>query len=61
LESRIKDEMPLIADSYVIWNTLMPRESAAGSSPYMFPMLDEDLQMPEIQMDGLSDRLRKEG
>lgn len=39
----------------------MPRESAAGSSPYMFPMLDEDLQMPEIQMDGLSDRLRKEG
>jgi hypothetical protein len=61
LEARIKNEMPLITDSYVIWNTLMPRGSANGGCPYMFPMLDEDLQLPEIEMDGLIDRLNNEG
>ena len=60
LETRVKNEMPLIAESFVIWNTVMPRENAQGN-PYMFPMLDEDLKMPEIEMSGLLDRLRHEG
>ena len=60
LEARIKNEMPLIAESYVIWNTMMPRGNAQGNQ-YMFPMLDNDLQMPEIEMSGLLDRLRQDG
>ena len=60
LETRVKNEMPLIAESFVIWNTIMPRENALGNQ-YIFPMLDEDLKMPEIEMSGLLDRLRQEG
>lgn len=61
LETRIKDEMPLITSSYVVWNTLMNRSNAKGGCPYMFPMLNKDLQMPEIEVGELLDKLREEG
>jgi hypothetical protein len=60
IEKRVMDEMPLIANSYVIWNTLMQRESANGGSPYMFPMVEEDLQMPEIEVADINNRLLNE-
>jgi len=59
LEERVRDEMPLPTSKYVIWHTLMERENANGC-PYLFPMLDEDLHMPEINIADIQQRLREE-
>ena len=60
LESRVREEMPLQASSYTIWSTLMERENADGGCPYLFPMREEDLHRPEIDMTGIQERLRSE-
>ena len=50
LESRVKEEMPLKASSYVVWSALMERENASGGCPYMFPMLEDDLHKAEVDL-----------
>jgi len=60
LESRVRDEMPLLTSTYVIWSTLMARANANGGCPYLFPMLDEDLRKPEIEIAGIQERLSSE-
>jgi len=60
LEQRVKDELPFMADPYIIWTTLLERESANGRCPYLFPMLYEDLRLPEIELTDISERLRNE-
>jgi len=60
LETRVRDEFPFITDPYVVWGTLMERERANGGCPYLFPMLDDDLLAPEIEMADLAQRLKAE-
>ena len=61
LEARVRDEVPLAAGSYVIWATLMERGVADGASPYLFPMLEEDLANPAIDRADLEGWLRDGG
>ena len=60
IESRVRDEMPLKISSYIIWTTLLRKENATGSYPYLFPMLEEDLDVPEIDTVEISQRLKSE-
>jgi hypothetical protein len=60
LESSVRDEMPFKAGSFVLWTCLMGRENAAGGCPYLYPVLEEDLHWPAIELQGLRERLRNE-
>jgi len=60
LERRVREEMPLKVSNYAIWSTLMERENAVGGCPYLFPILDEDLHKPEIEVSEIQERLRNE-
>ena len=58
IERRVKEQLPLVISEYTVWTTLLERENAHGGSPYLFPVLDEDLYKPSIELSGLNDRLR---
>lgn len=60
LENRVREQMPFKASSFVLWTCLMERKNAAGGCPYLYPMLEEDLRRPAIEMQGLRERLRSE-
>jgi len=60
LESRVYEQMPHIPSTYVTWGTLMEHESLSGGHPYLFPVLDEDLQEPKISLSNITQRLRDE-
>jgi len=61
LRNRVREEMPSPAGTYVIWTTLMERENADGGSPYLFPMVNEDLEPLTLELLGLAERLFNEG
>ena len=60
IERRVKDELPFIISPYFVWSTLLEHEKANGGCPYLFPMLYEDLRLPEIELKGLNERLKTE-
>ena len=58
IERRVKEQLPLVISEYAVWTTLLERGNAYGGSPYLFPMLSEDLHKPSIELSGLKDSLR---
>ena len=60
LEGRVREQMPLTANTYVTWGTLMERKNADGGCPYMLPMIPEDLQPPEIVLSDINGHLKNE-
>ena len=59
LKTRVMDEMPLDTEAFAIWTTLVPH--GINNNPNFYPMLEEDLLVPPIKIDGLQERLRAEG
>jgi len=57
LERRVRDQLPFQANQYTIWCTIMERKNAVGGCPYLYPMLEEDLDLPAIEIAGLRQRL----
>jgi hypothetical protein len=42
LEQRVRDELPLMYDTYTVYSTVLPRGRADGAHAYLSPMLPED-------------------
>ena len=60
IERRVKEEMPLSVCSYTIWSTVFERNSAFGGCPYLFPMLEDDMSNPTVELHNLQERLDAE-
>lgn len=50
LERRVKDQVSLSAEQFVVWTTVMERTKASGGCPYLFPMISADLENPPIAL-----------
>jgi len=60
LERRVKDEMSLNANLFAIWTTIVERDQADGGCPYMFPMIEPDIDKPSLDLSRILTRLRAE-
>jgi len=58
LERRVKEEMSLSTSKFAIWTTIMERATANGGCPYLFPMLTDDLQKPQLELSDVQTGLK---
>ena len=58
LEQRVREELPLLYDTYTVYSTAMPRESIDANHAYLSAMIHSEAEEPVIDARDLANGLR---